>query len=292
VGTVISRWEGFTLIPPDPALISESSYRKFLEEYPLYRKYAVTLPDLLQRVPKPGINMHCKVCESNQTFAILHEYYDGIYGRDGYSEPFNKVGTVTIHVEYQCAACKKFMSVFLLKFSEEEKYIMKVGQEPPWEISIDRNIGNILGKNTIYYQRGLIFESQSYGIGAFAYYRRILEETIDELLEEISGFIGGEGREEYSTALEKVKETHIAEEKIRFVKDLLPTVLRPGGMNPLSILHSAFSRGLHSESDEQCVEIAATVREALLFLVSRVFDHKSASKKFTESMQRLLDRKS
>ena len=47
-----------------------------------------------------------------------------------------------------------------------------------------------------------------------------------------------------------------------------------------------------AESDEDCLEQAALVREILVFLVSQVAASKAASKGFTDSMRKLLEKKS
>ena len=49
--------------------------------------------------------------------------------------------------------------------------------------------------------KGLVSESQGYGIGAFAYYRRIVEEIIDEMLKQIGDLISGVDKERYAAAL-------------------------------------------------------------------------------------------
>jgi hypothetical protein len=168
---------------------------------------------------------------------------------------------------------------------------MKIGQFPPWEVKGDANIERLLGPHADYYQKGLICESQGYGIGAFGYYRRIVEEVIDGLLEEVSHLLTGADLTRYQEALEQTKRTIVAQEKIELVKDLLPPILRPEGMNPLAVLHSTLSEGLHAESDESCLEYAATCREVLLFLVTQVAATRATSRSFTEGMRKLLDRK-
>jgi uncharacterized protein YjaG (DUF416 family) len=139
--------------------------------------------------------------------------------------------------------------------------------------------------------RGLICESQSYGIGAFAYYRRIVEEIIEKLLEDIPNLMSGEERQKYPAALQQVKQTRRADEKIKLVKDLLSEVLKPSGMNPLDMLFEALSEGLHGEIDDQCVELAQQVRQVLVYLVNRLLTVKTADQEFTEGMKKLLDRK-
>jgi hypothetical protein len=168
---------------------------------------------------------------------------------------------------------------------------MKIGQEPPWEITPDRTLEKVLGSRSVYYKRGLVCESQSYGIGAFAYYRRIIEEIIDDLLAGVANLIAGKERDVYLEALKKVKKTTITQEKIDLVKDLLPPILRPDGMNPLSTLHSVLSEGLHEQTDERCIELAMAVREALVFLVNQVTLTQTSAANFTESMRKILERK-
>jgi hypothetical protein len=138
----------------------------------------------------------------------------------------------------------------------------------------------------------LVCESQSYGIGAFAYYRRIVEEIINELLDEITDLIPEAEKPAYEEALAKAKETRVTQDKIDLVKDLLPPILRPDGMNPLGVLHSALSEGLHGQTDEHCLELAEQLRQVLVFLVNQVSATRTAAKSFTASMRTLLDKKS
>jgi hypothetical protein len=125
----------------------------------------------------------------------------------------------------------------------------------------------------------LTCESQGYGIAAFSYYRRIIEEII------------GEELERYKTALEEVQKTIVTNEKIALVKDLLPSTLRAEGSNPLALMHSTLSEGLHAESDEECLQSAMECREIIVFLVNQINDSKANTKKFTDSMKNLLDKK-
>jgi hypothetical protein len=125
-----------------------------------------------------------------------------------------------------------------------------------------------------------------------SYYRRIVEEVIDELLDEISDLLSGDDLSNYKEALEKTKNTIVTAEKIELVKDLLPTILRPNGVNPLSLLHSVLSQGLHAESDDACLDLAQQCREVLVFLVDQVRASKETAKSFTSNMKKLLDKKS
>lgn len=256
---------------------------KFLETYPLYRKFSTDIGyNYLQHISKPPIRMYCYTCGCLQTFNMSNEYY-----RD-YSYDTISSGKV-IRVIYLCAACKEYERFFLLQFGEN--YVMKVGQFPSWEIVPDKNLSELLGEHQDYYKKGLVCESQSYGIGAYAYYRRIVESIIDQLLDSIADLIAESEKERYLEALKQTKKTTVAQEKIDLVKDLLPEILRPDGMNPLNLLYSTLSEGLHAKTDEECLEIAGSIREILVFLVNRILQTEQTSKKFTTSMRKLLEKK-
>jgi hypothetical protein len=192
---------------------------------------------------------------------------------------------------YLCIHCQKFERLFFIKIDDKRQWLMKIGQYPSWDIKGEPNLEKLLGKHADYYKKGLVCESQGYGIGAFGYYRRIVEETIDGLLGEIASLMAGTELANYQKALEKVKITTVTQDKIELVKDLLPPILRPDGMNPLSVLHSILSEGLHAGSDEICLEHAASCREILIFLVNQVEASKNSARTFTESMRKLLSKK-
>lgn len=260
-------------------------HKEFLEEYPLFRKLKAKFPETLNNYPIVPINMKCNVCDSMQTFNMINNYSES-YGYKDY--PANNT---LVRLDYLCQSCKRFHRQFNLYINEALDAVYKVGQYPEWEIRIDKNLEKTLGKHASTYKKGLVCESQGYGIGAFAYYRRITEQIIDELLDSINDLIDEVNREKYRIALEQTKKTRVTQEKIDLVKDLLPSILRPHNMNPLGILHSELSEGLHAETDENCLEIATHFREILTFLVNQIIQSKSSATKFTESMKAILDKK-
>jgi len=260
--------------------------KRFLEEVPLYKQTTVKFfGSVLDSLPRVSINMYCGLCESNQTFTMINNYWEANEAQNA------NIGTRILRLTYRCMHCNRFPRHFYVLVDGKERTLEKVGQYPPWDISGNKDIENRLGDHARYYRRGLICESQGYGIGAFSYYRRIVEEIIDALLDEISNLLTGEDFEKYQDALRKTKETTITQEKIALVKDLLPDRLRPGGMNPLGVLHSVLSDGLHAKSDDDCLEDAAACRTVLIFLAAQIAANKNSAKEFTESMQKLLEKK-
>jgi hypothetical protein len=259
--------------------------RKFLETYPLYRPFAMDVPKTLDGLSKVAIKMHCPTCKTDQTFNMTNDYWGG-FGFMNYPSK-----NVIVQADYKCAHCGEFERGFFIKVADDLRSIAKIGQYPAWDISGDKEIEKLLGSHASHYKRGLICESQGYGIAAFAYYRRIVEETIDALLDQVSDLLAGEEKEKYAEALVLTKKTRQTSEKIDLVKDLLPPILRPNNVNPLSTLHEVLSEGLHADTDERCLQLAGGVRNVLTFLTSQIAIATSAGKAFSESMRGLLDQK-
>jgi hypothetical protein len=264
--------------------------KEFIEEYSLFRKmkFNQTLPDNLGNWPQIPINMNCSKCSSIQTFNLINRYgYNS-----NYNTPENNAADRVISLKYKCQSCKIFERHFYIYVNAELNEIYKIGQYPEWEIKIDKHLQNTLHKHLGNFRKGLVCESQGYGIGAFSYYRRITEDIIDELLDSIKDLIDEENKAKYQEALEKTKQTRVTQEKIELIKDLLPSILKPNGVNPLGVLHSELSGGLHSESDEVCLEKANHIKSILTFLINQVLKSKEDAKNFTNSMKFLLDKKS
>lgn len=54
------------------------------------------------------------------------------------------------------------------------------------------------------------------------------------------------------------------------IKNALPQVLLVNGQNPLTLLHAALSKGLHAQTDDDCLELARTIRVILADLAERI----------------------
>lgn len=281
------------------------TFIKFIEEKPLYYKLTKGIPKEAVSIYPNKIEVYCSGCKYFRPFHKPGYGKGKQWGRQESGkksvvdeEISNIVEKVTnslrsgiYELKYDCSGCFKKQFLCWIEVNINEGWIRKVGQIPPWNKNSDNNLTKLISPYKEYYRKGLACESHSYGIGAYSYYRRIVEEVIDDLLNSIEDLIEPSEKETYLKALNKVKKTIVAKEKIALVKDLLPPVLRPQGFNPLSILHSSLSEGIHNESDEKCLERAEQIRNVLAFLANQIALHHESSKVFTESMRRLLDKK-
>src|SRR5690606_15209627 len=100
------------------------------------------------------------------------------------------------------------------------------------------------------YEKGRRAESQSMGIAAYAYYRRVVENRKNQIIE---AFITvaqkvGASRELLDDLEAAKKETQFTN-AIRAIKHAIPDSLMIEGHNPLVLLHDTLSDGLHGQSD-------------------------------------------
>ena len=75
------------------------------------------------------------------------------------------------------------------------------------------------------------------------------------------------------------------------VKTAIPEVLFIKGHNPLTLLHSALSEGLHEVSDEMCLVAASDIRLILFEFAERLTEAMTDQKELNEALSRLVNRK-
>ncbi|MBN2267220.1 MAG: hypothetical protein JW725_02660, partial [Candidatus Babeliaceae bacterium] len=130
----------------------------------------------------------------------------------------------------------------------------------------------LIGPDRDLFLQGRQAESQGMGIGAYAYYRRIVENQKDRLIDEIIKVV-----EHTSTDQNLIEQLKNARQEQQFIaaldkiKAILPpTLLINGHHNPLKFLHQALSEHIHNCSDEQCLELARDIRVLLTEMAERI----------------------
>jgi hypothetical protein len=262
------------------------TFVQFLENSPLYKWTKVELDQEIMhgRFALPYFSAHCGRCKVVRSFSNDGRSWGGLSLTD------YVIKGKTLAAICFCLHCHQFWRGFLLQFNEDGNRVMKAGQYPHWDLSVDRRLGKMLGNHEGIFKKGFICETQGLGIGAYAYYRRIVEGIIDALLESIEEVIEGVEKDRYMKALEQIRTTRQTDEKIKLVKDLLPSSLKPEGYNPLGVLHHALSEGIHELSEDECLIRASSIRTVLIFLVDKVQHSKDSTQEFTEAMRKLLEK--
>ena len=137
-------------------------------------------------------------------------------------------------------------------------------------------------------------ESRGLGIGAFSYYRRVVENQKGRIIAEIAKAAKKLGAN--SDVLRRfeaaVKETQFSK-AIDEIKDGIPPVLLIDGQhNTLTLLHSALSEGLHADTDAECLELAKDIRLVLTELADRLSQALKEHAELKDAVTRLLTRRS
>lgn len=280
-----------------------ATLKEFLETYPLYRRCLITNLTLgpadvnkpvvqsgeVFPLPIPALLRTCDKCDGQQTFVGRHPPMPWAKTPE-FNEPL-------VQMAYHCAACGESRVFFLLRAEwvpeQPGRLIaLKAGQFPPWSINPSRDLANALGEPSLHlYQMGLVCESQGYGIGAFAYYRRVVEEKLGELLDQVRTLLNGVELQQYQEALAKVTGEKRAEDKLRIVKDLLPPALLAGTHNPLQIIYEALSADLHAGTDEACLLSAVEIRTAMEFFTKTLASSRAEERRFSDAMKKILEKR-
>jgi tetratricopeptide (TPR) repeat protein len=266
--------------------MSDEQFIEFLKNFGLYRKYKNdSVYELVKpSTEKPSLTLFCKTCKKDER----KFKYEGDYR--GVSLP-TEMPNMLKKITYKCVECEKQLVQFWIYANLNKNYLMKIGQWPSWLPSINKNLEEVLGDNLEIYKKGLYCENEGCGIGAFAYYRRVVENVIDGLLDDLDEAIRtddtlkADDRYSYGLAYRRAKESKDATSKIECAFEMLPKDLIEGiSTNPLKMLHSALSIGLHSDPDEKCLHSAGDVRTALNYLVKGIFERKYRTQKKKEKI--------
>jgi hypothetical protein len=211
------------------------------------------------------ITIHCPTCDGERThFPKTEELAAGtprdwIYGL----------------VHYLCQNCFTERKTFAIRCRVHSPnmtfgHAIKVGEWPPFGAPIPARVITLVGPDRDNFLKGRRCESQGLGVGAFAYYRRVIEDQKDRLISEIIRVANSVGATELIPKLESAKLEKQFTTAIDTIKPVVPESLKIDGHNPLTLLHNALSKGLHARSDEECLQIATAIRVVLFELSERM----------------------
>ncbi len=284
---------------------NEKSFKNFLENKALYSSTDFYLAEVLEQFKFLPLQLFCPECQGERTYSYNEEKSDIKYvpGRKSFTtsdqlkyfqangvsrrETLNKfVNGKTYHFLYDCQSCNEHQYNFLVTFSYGK--IHKSGQEPSFGINIEKGISKKLGDELAkHYKNGKICELHGLGIAAMAYYRRVVEDKIYSLLEEIATFVEESRKTDYLNVVEKVRSSHKFEEKADLLKDVMPPVLTSPEGNYVKLLFSKVSEGLHSKSDEECLKSAHDISLLLESIIHIINTQANAQKSLAEISKRL-----
>lgn len=234
----------------------------------------------------PEIQVHCSNDNCNGLrFFRQKNYITGSLGVEGLSYYF---------LLYICSNCQKTEKIFSISVKKEEKLSpfgegYKFGELPTYGPPTPPRLITLIGPDRELFLKGRQCENQGLGVGAFVYYRRVVENQKNRILKEIikvSEKVGAPS--EVITTLQNAVQEPQFSKALASVRDAIPQALLINGQNPLTLLHRALSDGLHDRTDEQCLGIAHAVRVVLAELSERLGQILKDEQELTSAVSRLM----
>lgn len=221
------------------------------------------------RLSTPRIRLHCPTCDQVHSFDTPASAF---MARSG-EEP------ISVFLHYRCCDCREEWKTFALRIHTRERIgekfsdagtLVKIGElpafGPPTPGSLLRSFSEA---DRAIFLKGRRCESQSLGIAAFAYYRRIVETQKNWIFDRLIAAV----KAQPPVDEELVAELSAARSEIQFtsaldsIKHALPKSLLISGQSPLRLLHAALSVGVHELTDTECLSRARNARIVLARMV-------------------------
>lgn len=261
----------------------EESFRSFLETQALYSWVNLAPPEYLSKFSSVfQIEMHCEECRRSRPFSDRRARGSGA----GLTPQKTKAEIYCF--TFTCDSCSTSRYSFFVEVSKDLSRIRKVGQAPAWSIALDKRLSMILGEDAETFKKGMVCESQGYGIGAYAYYRRVVENVIGSILESLHRSLEATGASQDDLAkLEEAISGTVMIDRIQIAKNCVPSYLMPGNINPLSILYDRLSVGIHRLSDNSCLEAANSIRIAFGYLAKTLAEQNEEQKEYVDALKAL-----
>jgi len=274
--------------PAPPAPAAPITLEEFLVDVPLFQARVVTKPFTLDSSPKLNwpldVWAHCETCDGKRRFHAGSTDYHLLY-----------------HLaQYVCTDCRKsvrdyFVEAHTGSAPQKVASLKKVFQFPAFGDPIPKRLFEIIGEeNRQHYLNARRSMARGLGIGAYTYYRRIVEEQKFYLVSAIRDVAKKVGAGATQLALlDKASEERQFSKAVGMLTDVgaIPAVLLIEGRNPLLLLHDELSEGVHAMTDAECLERAQHA-EVILHELARLMQIAVTERRHVESaVKSILNRK-
>jgi len=255
------------------------SWEEFLQEHPpgnsvivsgatTRKEFTFECPPTIELLV-PTLKLYCpeKTCETDTFFISI--------GEKTPTAPLQEGKMTKVFLTYKCRNCLNYTKTFALFITVKENDLCeayKFGEYPPFGPHTPARVMSLIGKDRDIFLKGRRAESQGLGIGAFAYYRRVVENQKEKLIDEIIKVANKQlgTRKDMLDKLEAAKRETQFSKAVEQIKNAIPEPLLIKGHNPLTLLHTALSRGIHAKTDKECLKVATDIRVILVEMAERI----------------------
>ena len=270
-------------------------WRQFLESCPPGKEVNVANMCRVEReIPSPNspirqvlitpeIELHCHSCNDKRFFKYIGGDLPYLTS-DVWGEAF---------LFYWCKNCDTDIKKFALSLKPDNGIMangtaIKFGEIPPFGPPLPSRLLKILGQDKSLFLQGYRAEKQGMGIGAFTYYRRVVNNQKNQILDEIIKVAENtKADSEIIDTLNKAKQENQFTRAIESIKDAIPPALLMDGHNPLTLLHGPLSVGIHEGDDGECLSLATDIRVVLSELADTIANILKEKADLKESVSRL-----
>ncbi len=243
-------------------------------------KTAVTPEQYRWKIELPAVLIHCsnKICSGQHWFDPADATVDLYFGD-------KKTFTDVKAWKYICRHCRTSIktyavliravrpeSVAALMLSESVLSMSKIGELPTFGVPAPQVLKGFLKDDAELFEKGRKSEAEGLGIGAFTYYRRIVDNQKAHLIGAVRSVaqMDGGSNPALVAALADAEAADGFTRAYEALKGHMPASLRISGHDPLQLLYDQTSHGLHNLSDAECLARAATIREVMSAMAARV----------------------
>lgn len=174
----------------------------------------------VDQVRTPDLQLHCSndPCNGTRFFRCVNKSRPVLAGDD----------YVFFYLTYRCWNCQETQKIFSLAAKRDEKAsasgkCYKFGEMPPFGPPTPARLISLIGPDREEFLKGRRCENQGLGVGAFIYYRRVVEKQKSRILSEISKVAEklGAGTETLKSLQNAIQETQFSK-ALTIAKDAIP----------------------------------------------------------------------
>lgn len=225
-------------------------------------------------------------CEGKGNLAFFHQSGTTFLSRGDLKLTFET---------YACRNCLKTTKTFALAIKLDDAgnsgVVLIFGEAPAFGPPVPARVISLIGPDREIFLSGRRAENHGLGVGAFAYYRRVVENQKGRIIQEMAKVAKKLNASDADLKLFEAaaNETQFSKAVVT-IKSAIPSALLINGHNPLTLLHDALSDGLHERSDEECLECAREIRLVLTDLAERMSQVLKESSELKNAVSKLLAR--
>jgi hypothetical protein len=260
-----------------------SSLSQFIEEYPLYLKFAVDQPIEAADLDNLAFNFYCKQEKQMEPFRLLADSPRNLHSFAGNGSRHHSLSTES-KIDFTemftgvCQSCESYkVNIIINGATQKEQpnyFIRKIGQYPEAEtpaVRIPEELYSFLREESReFYRRALKNIEFEYGNGAIVYFWKVIKNELERIMEAMAN--------PYSSGSNKLLEAFSCYEhdgqKTKFIEEatpLLPKSLQEHGAGILLMLHDVRSINLFDLDEKEYLKKAKDVDSLFRYVIRKIY---------------------